>query len=213
MLKAFAFAVFASLVVWTQPAQAEAWSYGEGGLCTPQNTFFGQSPEEVAKQYTAARVACDPPSYNEYFMYCDPPHRVLNNRTRTFTAGSTFCYTHRTLDFDPDVALGYGVTKQCFPREIDTSFQCVCPSGTVAENGRCVARSPCADCVTKDQVIALAEKRAKAQGYDIRKLTFDAKWNGKVWYVTVNSDTNTPGSRFAYEFSRKGKFVKVRGGA
>ena len=72
---------------------------------------------------------------------------------------------------------------------------------------------PCATCVTKGEVIALAKERAKNQGYDVSALKFDVKWNGKVWYVMVETNSNTPGSHFAYEYGGSGSFVRLHGGA
>lgn len=72
---------------------------------------------------------------------------------------------------------------------------------------------PCATCVTKVQVIALAKERAKGQGYDVATLTLSAKWTGKAWYVIFETNSNVPGSHFAYEYSGAGKFMRVHGGA
>jgi hypothetical protein len=86
-------------------------------------------------------------------------------------------------------------------------------STTIAGDYAQITEKACADCITKERIIALAKERAKAQGYDNSKLGFDANWNGRVWYVTVTVDRNTPGSHFSYEYSRTGEFIKVHGGA
>ena len=133
-----AVAVLHPLVFSTsQPANAEPWSYGAGGLCTSKNTFFGDTPEAVAEQYTAALKQCDPASYREIFLYCEDP-RPLGG-----SGATTTCYTHRTLVHDPDVYLQYGVSRRCSAgRTIDSHFDCICPKGTLDNDGQCVNRCP-----------------------------------------------------------------------
>ena len=83
--------------------------------------------------------------------------------------------------------------------------------GCIALNS-VASEKPCAECVSKTEVIALARERAMGQGINLEKVSIEARWNGEVWYVVFELDQTAFGSHFAYEYSRIGKFVRVHGG-
>jgi hypothetical protein len=129
--------VVSLLLGLTSAAKADPWLAG-GSLCSFVITS-GPTPQSAVEQFIATIRACDPPEYNEYFLYCDPPVFGRNGETGLVDRAGVNCYTHRFI-FGVDAALLTGAGKVCRRGFVmdQAALDCICPDPQVEFNGQCV---------------------------------------------------------------------------
>jgi YD repeat-containing protein len=129
--------VVSLLLGLTSAAKADPWLAG-GSFCSFVITS-GPTPQSAVEQFIATIRACDPPEYNEYFLYCDPPVFGRNGETGLVDRAGVNCYTHRFI-FGVDAALLTGAGKVCRRGFVmdQAALDCICPDPQVEFNGQCV---------------------------------------------------------------------------